>query len=263
MSVDWRESLLSITPTPSFNCYLRGFIIPLTSLTMPGKTLVVLGSGPGIGVGVASAFSVRGFTHIALVSRDKSRLAKDQDAVLDAIQERGYSCVVKNWACDLTDFDQLSRTLAEIEKYGQLECVLFNAARVAGRPPLEEGVEQIEMDFRLTNLALYKTAEWAIPLLRKAGTDTSPSFFVTSTTLLYKEPVPDLVSLSMVKSAQRALVLSLYAKYGEDVHVALLSVGGVVSPEAKNLSPENIADKCWELYKQPKANWKREMEIHE
>ena len=224
---------------------------------------MVLGSGPGIGVGVASAFSVRGFTHIALVSRDKTRLAKDQDAVLDAIQERGYSCVVRTWACDLTTFDQLSKTLAEIEKFGQLECVLFNAARVAGLPPLEENIEQIENDFRLTNLALYKVAEWALPLLQQTGPDTSPSFFVTSTTLLYKEPVPDLVSLSLVKSAQRALVLSIHAKYGEDVHVALLSIGGVVSPEAKNLSPENIADRCWELYKQPKASWKREMEIHE
>jgi hypothetical protein len=67
----------------------------------------------------------------------------------------------------------------------------------------------------------------------------------------------------MVKSAQRALVLSLTAKFGEEVHVALLSVGGIVSPDAKNLSPENIADKAWELYKQKKGSWKREMEIHE
>ena len=53
----------------------------------------------------------------------------------------------------------------------------------------------------------------------------------------------DLVSLSMAKSAQRALVLSLYEKFGSEVHIALLSVGGVVAPEAKNLSPENIASK--------------------
>lgn len=66
---------------------------------------------------------------------------------------------------------------------------------------------------------------------------------MTSTTQLYKEPVPDLVSLSMVKSAQRALVVSMNAKMGSDVHIALLSVGGVVSPEAKNLSPDNIANK--------------------
>ena len=116
---------------------------------MPGKTLAVLGSGPGIGVAVACAFSVRGFTHVALVSRDKSRLEQDQDRVLNAIQERGYSCQVRVWSCDLTDFDHLSKTLANIEKFGSLECVLFNAARVAGKPPLEESIEQIEQDFRV------------------------------------------------------------------------------------------------------------------
>ena len=47
----------------------------------------------------------------------------------------------------------------------------------------------------------------------------------------------------MVKSAQRALVLSLHAKFSSEVHIALLSIGGVVAPEAKNLSPDNIASK--------------------
>lgn len=116
----------------------------------------------------------------------------------------------------------------------------------------------------MTNLALHETAQWAIPILRKkTGVDQSPSFFVTSTTLLYKEPVPELVSLSMVKSAQRALVLSLHAVVGTEVHVALLSIGGVVAPEKKNLSPENIAQRAWELYKQPRDQWKREEEVHE
>ena len=116
----------------------------------------------------------------------------------------------------------------------------------------------------MTNLALYETALWAIPKLKEVkGDDRSPSFFVTSTTQLWKEPVYDLVSLSMVKSAQRALVLSLHNKHGQDVHVALLSVGGVVSPDAKNLSPENIAGKAWQLYKQPKDKWEREMSIDE
>lgn len=111
-------------------------------------------------------------------------------------------------------------------------------------------------------MALYKAAQWAIPKLQQVqGEDRSPSFFVTSTTQLYKEPIPDLVSLSMVKSAQRALVLSLHAKFGEEVHVALLSVGGVVDPKKKVLSPDNIAERCYTLYKQPKEGWKREEEI--
>lgn len=116
---------------------------------MPGKTLVVLGAGPGIGLAVAQGFSVRGFTHIALVSRNKERLAKDQESVYDAIQERGYSCQVKTWACDLSDLESLSKVLGEIEGFGGLECVLYNAARVAGGPPLEEKTEDIEKDFRV------------------------------------------------------------------------------------------------------------------
>lgn len=116
---------------------------------MPGKTLVILGSGPGIGIAIAKAFAVRGFTHVALVSRNASRLNEDQDAVLDAIQERGYSCQVKTWTCDLADFDQLNKTLNEIKSFGSLECVLFNAARVAGKPAFEESIEAIEQDFRV------------------------------------------------------------------------------------------------------------------
>ena len=88
---------------------------------MPGKTLVVLGSGPGIGVAVARNFAVRSFSHIALVSRNAARLKEDQDQVYDAIQERGYSCQVRVWTCDLSDLTQLRATLAEIEVFGELE----------------------------------------------------------------------------------------------------------------------------------------------
>lgn len=80
--------------------------------------------------------------------------------------------------------------------------------------------------------------------------------------MLYKEPLPDLVSLSMSKTAQRALVLSINSKY-KDVHVALLSIGGVVSPEARNLNPANIAAHAWRLYSQPRGKWQREEEVHE
>ena len=30
-----------------------------------------------------------------------------------------------------------------------------------------------------------------------------------------------------------------------------------------NLSPDNIADKTWELYQQPRDKWQREIEINE
>jgi hypothetical protein len=117
--------------------------------------------------------------------------------------------------------------------------------------------------FQLTNLALYETAQWAVPIFKQAVVDRSPSFFVISTSLLWKEPNYDLFSLSMAKSAQRALVLSLHHYFGEDIHIALLGIGGVVEPGKKNLNPDNIAQKAWELHKQPRESWEREIEISE
>jgi len=230
---------------------------------MPGKTLVVIGSGPGIGVATAAAFAVRGFTHIALISRDSKRLSEDEDRVLTAVQERGYPARIQTYAVDITDLEALKRTLKEVETFGTLECVFFNAARVDGKPLLEESVDDVERDFKTTNLALYVTACWAIPILKKSSEESSPTLIVTSTNSLYKEPIPELFSLSMVKAAQRNLVQSLYATYGSDIHIALLSVGGIVSPEKKNLSPDNIAGQAWELYKQPRSKWQMELEIPE
>ena len=86
---------------------------------------------------------------------------------------------------------------------------------------------------------------------------------MTSTTQLWKEPVYDREPPSVLKTAPRAPGLPPHNKYGEDVHVALLSVGGVVSPDAKNLSPDNIANKAWLLYKQPRGKWEREQPIDE
>ena len=142
----------SVLPSPIIIEFTR-----LPPKIMPGKTLLLLGSGPGIGVSVASAFAVRGFTHIALVSRHESRLKEDRDRVLDAIQERGYSCQVKTWVCDIADLAALKGLLAEVETFGSLECVLFNAARVAGKPPGEEAVEEIERDFRVSG---FLTTVW-------------------------------------------------------------------------------------------------------
>lgn len=55
---------------------------------------------------------------------------------------------MKTWSCDISDSDALKKALAEIEGFGGLKCVLFNAARVAGKPPLEEDINAIEDDFR-------------------------------------------------------------------------------------------------------------------
>ena len=68
------------------------------------------------------------------------------------------------------------------------------------------------------------------------------------------DPVPQLISLSLVKGAQRTQVISLNRAFGESgVHCALISVEGVVDPKNKVLSPANIAKEAYELWQKGKG----------
>jgi hypothetical protein len=60
------------------------------------------------------------------------------------------------------------------------------------------------------------------------------------------------------------MVDCMYQTYkGSGVHCGLISVGGQVSPESKDLSPDNIAKKTWGLFDQLKEDWGLEVEIME
>lgn len=94
-------------------------------------------------------------------------------------------------------------------------------------------------------------AQWAIPRLQalsKSNSSAKPSLFATNSHLPW-DPVPPYLSLSLVKAAQRNLVMNLYRAYGESgVHIGLVNAEGIVSPEKPNLNPANIAQKAVVLY---------------
>ena len=75
-----------------------------------------------------------------------------------------------------------------------------------------------------------------------------PAFLVTNSHLPW-DPVPQLISLSLVKGAQRTQVISLNRAFsGSGVHCGLISVEGLVNPKNKVLSPANIAKEVYEFW---------------
>ncbi|KAF7196670.1 17-beta-hydroxysteroid dehydrogenase 13 [Pseudocercospora fuligena] len=215
--------------------------------------LVVLGSGPGIGVSTAKLFAQKYFSKIALVSRNAERLDKERTEVVQAAAESGRTVEVDTFVTDLGDLTQLRQTLSKIEKLGPIGCVFFNAARIRPSEILSTSVEEIEEDFRLTNIGLYVVAQWAIPLLRKSQT-TSPSLIVTSSALP-ENPIPVLLSLSAVKASQQNIVHSLRTVFGKDVHIGVIKVAGQVGPSEENLNPANIARQTVAFYERPREQW--------
>lgn len=106
------------------------------------------------------------------------------------------------------------------------------------------------------NIGLYVTAAWALPLLESnAQSKSHPCFFITGGQI-WDHPFPAYFSLSMQKAAQVNFAGSLSQVAGpKGIHVATVSVGGVVKDEDPVLNAKNIASKFWELYLQDRDGW--------
>lgn len=110
-------------------------------------------------------------------------------------------------------------------------------------------------DFKIPNLGLYTSAKILVPHLQtlaRENPDAHPSLFVTSSPIIY-QPFAPVFSLSMAKAAQANLVRSLIEQTKNEVHIALVMVGGPVSEQEPVNNPKYIATEFWELWEQKKG----------
>ncbi|CAD0085742.1 unnamed protein product [Aureobasidium vineae] len=209
--------------------------------------LVVVGSGPGIGSHVARTFSVHAFKRIILLSRDPSRLEEDAEFIRSATPSANISTL----AIDLSKTSEIPAALDAVDKAlgnTPLEVVLFNAARVGPSTLVEWPMEELELDLRIKVTGCYAIAQWAIPKLLQVKGNLKPAFLCTSGSI-YKDPLPEVFSLSVCKAGQHNLVHSMHKKFkDEGVYCGLVVVGGVVADENPECNAENIANKTWALY---------------
>jgi NAD(P)-dependent dehydrogenase (short-subunit alcohol dehydrogenase family) len=114
------------------------------------RLIIVLGSGPGIGVGVASHFAAQSFNRVALLSRNASRLQQDAASVVAAAKQAHGAVEVRTYPIDLTDGAKLEEVLRRVvRELGTPEVVVCNAARVAGGRFFEVREEDILGDFKV------------------------------------------------------------------------------------------------------------------
>jgi|SRR5277367_2300934 len=114
------------------------------------QTLVLIGSGPMIGVSAASLFATRKFPNIALISRDPTRLSNDRDSVLAAAKAAGKDVSVRTFATDIKNTPAFEKVLKEVEKMGRISVVVFNAARVGPSELFKFPEEEIIEDFKVS-----------------------------------------------------------------------------------------------------------------
>jgi short-subunit dehydrogenase len=113
-------------------------------------TLVVIGSGPGIGVSTATVFGQKKFDKIALLSRNAQRLEQDKKTILDALRPTGRTVEIRTWSVDITKTAEFQKVLTEVGEFGEVSCVHFNAARVEPSALLEFDEKEILYDFMVS-----------------------------------------------------------------------------------------------------------------
>ena len=113
------------------------------------RTLLLLGSGPGIGRAIASHFAAKRYNHVALIARNLGgdHLEEDRKAVQAASHP---DVLIKTYVCDVADTEALLKTLDAVEaELGTIECIYFNPARIFPQPILEHDVEEINYDWKV------------------------------------------------------------------------------------------------------------------
>ena len=115
-------------------------------------TLLVIGCGPGIGVSTASIFASKKFDKIALMSRDIKRLDQDRSIILNSLKSsnRADQVEIKIWSVDITNTSDFQNTLQQVENFGNVTCVIFNAARVEPSSLFSFEEEEIVKDFMVS-----------------------------------------------------------------------------------------------------------------
>jgi NAD(P)-dependent dehydrogenase (short-subunit alcohol dehydrogenase family) len=122
-------------------------------MSQPNRFIIILGSGPGIGVGVASYFASKGFNRVALLSRNAERLQVDAESVHSTVKEAGAPEVtLKTYPVDLADSPALAKVLETVEKeLGVPEVVVYNASLVSGSRFFQIGEEDVEKGLKVTS----------------------------------------------------------------------------------------------------------------
>lgn len=121
----------------------------MSSSTTSYGTLLVVGSGPGIGRNVPKLFAARGFKQVILLSRDATRLQEDAAYVKSASKD----VEVHTIPTDMSRKQSVSDALTKIEPLTEkipLQVVLYNAARVGTSKFFEFEVKGMEEDLAVS-----------------------------------------------------------------------------------------------------------------
>ncbi|ARN75622.1 SDR family NAD(P)-dependent oxidoreductase [Oceanicoccus sagamiensis] len=227
---------------------------------MTQKICVVTGVGPGIGKACCEFYASKGY-HIVMMARQKDYL----EAV--ASELNGSATVMP---LDVTDEQAVKQAFASImADYGQIDILIYNAARGCFGSFLEVDPKELELNFAINTMGLLYCARAVAPSMIERG---AGSIMVTGNTAATRGGAK-FAAFAPSKGAARLLTQSMAKELGpQQVHVSYLIIDAAVDgPFARNLCPDEeddffiqpaaIAESIWYLDQQPSNCWTFELDL--
>ena len=224
--------------------------------TLPYRTALIIGAGPGISASVARHLATEGLK-VALAARDTAKLA-------DIVHETGAVA----FAVDATDPAAVASLFLSVdERLGEPDVVIYNASMRVPGPLSELDPEAVRQSLQVSAfggfLAVQQAAQRMVPkglgAILLTGASASVKGYARS------------AAFAMGKFALRGLAQSAARELGpKGIHVAHFNIdGGVrsarrpdpVDQPDSTLSPEGIAQTYLDILRQPRNAWSLEVEL--
>jgi 3-oxoacyl-[acyl-carrier protein] reductase len=185
------------------------------------KSIIVTGSGGGIGEGIARRLADEG----ASVVVNDINAALGEAVVADIVKAGGKASF---FAADVTRSDDMQALVAAaVQRYGRLDVMVNNAGWThRNRPALEVSEEDFDRCFAVNVKSLYLATMYATPVFRAQGGGS----FITIASTAGLRPRPGLTWYNASKGAAITMSKSLAAELGPD-NIRVNCINPVFNPD--------------------------------
>lgn len=214
---------------------------------MAGRSIVVVGAGPGVGASVARRFAREGYA-AALIARSSGKL----EGLAAELRATGATAT---WAAvDITDAEELTSAIDRFaDALGRIDVVHFNPSVFRQRDPLHLSAMELLEDLHVGVAALLTAVQAARPWMSRGGRVT-----VTGS-MAADRPWHEACSLGAQKAALRNLVLSLDTTLEPaGIRATSLTVRGTLAPDTA-FAPDRVADAVFRAATTPDEQWRAEV----
>ena len=215
---------------------------------------LISGAGDGTGAAIARRFASADY-RVALLARNEQRLERLEQGIPGS----------KSYVCDISDLDQLRKTIAQVrDQMGIIDVAVNNAAQGEFKTILEADPLRFEELFRVNATALMVLTQCVAPDMLAMG---QGAIMVTGNTSAWRAK-PGFCMLASTKAAQRILAEAIARDLGsKGIHVAYITIDAAIDtpwtrprlypnkPDEFFAKPSAIADTVYHVAHQDRSAW--------